>query len=399
MDLLLFGGLVLALGLIAGKIAHSLKLTSIVGYIAVGFLLGPIFGVVGKLGLSNGFSYLWTGWTQLTLALVAFVIGSQLTISLIKQLGRPVIGMLFAESICATFAVIIGVTLYSGDLTLGLIFGAMAAATDPVATVGVLHEYHSRGPVTNALLTLVGWDDAIASTIVAVISAIVIGMLGGATSLAGTTGIILFRIFGGLTIGALLGVLLIFIVKHVRERDLVFISTLAIILLGAGASEYLDISLILTCMAIGIVFINFMPRRGTSVRTLIEEIMPPIYVFFFVLVGMQLDFGMVSVGGTLALIYIICRMIGKYGGISLSARALNAPRVFRKYLGFGMFSQGALALGLVALLGIRISEAIPNSNIPILGITVITITTIAFEIIGPIGVRYAIFRAGEAKRE
>jgi len=307
--------------------------------------------------------------------------------------------MLFAESMCATLAVIIGVTLFSGDLTLGLIFGAMAAATDPVATVGVLHEYRSRGPLTNALLTLVGWDDAIASTTVAVISAIVIGILGGTTSIIGTVGIVFFRIFGGLAIGAALGVLLIFIVKHVRERDIIFISTLSIILLGAGVSELLDISLILTCMAIGIVFINFTPYRGGSVRSFIEEIMPPIYVFFFVLVGMQLDFGMVTAGWALALVYIISRMVGKYSGISMSARILRAPKIFRKYLGFGMFSQGALALGLMALLGIRIESISPGSGLPVLGITVITLTTIAFEIIGPIGVRYAIMKAGEAKRE
>ena len=398
-NILLFAGLVLALGAIGGRIAHSLKLTGIVGYIFIGFLVGPILGLVNRLGLSGSFSSLWTMWTHLTLALVAFVIGAQLTISLIKHLGKPVLGMLFAESLCATFAVIIGITLFTGDLTLGLIFGAMAAATDPVATVGVLHEYHSKGPVTNALLTLVGWDDAIASTVVAIVSAVVIGILGGTATIGGVVATVIFRIFGGLFIGVVLGLLLVLVVTKIRDRESIFIYTLAIVLLGAGIAEYFDISLILTCMAIGITFINFLPRKGHFVRNLIEEIMPPLYVVFFVLVGMQLNFEMIETAGGLAAIYIMSRMFGKYGGISASARLLRAPRVFQKYLGFGMFSQGALALGLMALLGTKISKFSPSSSIPTLGITVITITTIAFEIIGPIGVRLAIKKAGETKRE
>jgi Kef-type K+ transport system membrane component KefB len=169
--------------------------------------------------------------------------------------------------------------------------------------------------------------------------------------------------------------------------------------MGAGLAELLDLSLILTCMAIGIAMVNLSPATGGASRGLVEGIMPPIYIVFFILAGMQFEFGLLYLAGILAVIYIVCRVAGKVLGISLTAKFSGAPTTFRKYLGFGMISQAGVAIGLAALLTTELAGLPEGAILATLGITVILATTIVFEIIGPIGVRYAIFKAGEARRK
>lgn len=394
---LLLVGLILILGGIIGRLTHHLKITAVVGYIVVGILLGPVLGATSLLGMSeSAFSELWIVITNLTLALIAFVIGSQLTVSLIRGLGKPVIGMLFAESIGATVAVMIGTYLYTGNAATALILGSLAAATDPAAAVAVLHEYRARGPLSNALLMLVGWDDAVASTIVVISMTAVKSIMGVTVSAAHAILVPMFEILGALVLGSLIGIMLTLSMKRIVERESILVVSLAAILTAAGLSELFGFSLILTCMAVGIASINFSPQKGNTSRVLIEELMPPIYIVFFAMAGMHLRPDLLFGAGGMVLVYIICRMIGKWSGISLSARASGAPPVFQKYLGFGMFPQGGLAVGLMALFGTEIQTLPGGADLALLGLTVIMATTIVFEVIGPVGVRYAITKAGEA---
>ena len=399
LNLLLLTGIILAAGYLVGKATHGLRVTGVVGYILIGIILGPFLGVGEKLGISKAaFSEFWGLTTNFTLALIAFIIGSHFTARLLRGLGKSIVAMLLAESMGAFLVVALGVYLYTHDLVTTLLISSVAAATDPAASVAVLHEYRARGPLSTALLMLVGWDDAVASVIVVVALAAMKVLLGGEISISSAIAVPALEIVGGLALGAVIGGVLAFIVKRSRERETILVTTFASIFVGAGLAQLLDLSLILTCMATGIVFINACPAKGNASRGMVEGIMPMIYVLFFALAGMQLRFDLLRAAGVLVLIYIICRMVGKVSGISLSAKASKAPAVLQKYLGFGMFPQGGLAVGLMALLGAEIASFPGGAELAALGITTIMATTIIFEIIGPIGVRFAIFKAGEAKR-
>jgi len=400
LNILLLVGIILAIGYVVGRVTHALRLTGVVGYIIVGIILGPVIGIAGKLGISEGvFSTFWGIATDFTLALIAFIIGSQLTFRLLRKLGKPITMMLFGGCIGTFFIVTLGTYIYAHDLVKALILGSLAPATAPAATVAVLHEYRAKGPLSNSLLALVGWDDAITVIIFVIALAAVKIMLGGGTSISSTIATPVLEIFGGLALGAAIGGILAFVVKKVREREAILVMSLAAILIGAGFAEFLNLSLILTCMAIGIVFINLLPAMGSTPRGLIEGIMPPIYVIFFALAGMQFRFDLLRVAGLSTVIYIICRAGGKIGGTSLGATLSGAPTLFRKYLGFGMLPQAGVAMGLAALLTTELAAFSEGGELAALGITIALATTIVFEIIGPIGVRYAITRAGEARRK
>ena len=55
-----------------------------------------------------------------------------------------------------------GIYLITRSVPMALIFGALASATAPAATVDVLAEYRAKGPLTTTLLAVVGLDDALA---------------------------------------------------------------------------------------------------------------------------------------------------------------------------------------------------------------------------------------------
>ena len=67
-------GIIIVTGFFIGALTHHLRLTSIVGYIFAGILLGPVFHIVE---LSP---YATREITSFTLALVAFIIGGTFTL-------------------------------------------------------------------------------------------------------------------------------------------------------------------------------------------------------------------------------------------------------------------------------------------------------------------------------
>jgi len=51
------------------------------------------------------------------------------------------------------------------SIAAGVVFGAIASATDPASTIDVLWEYRSAGVLTTAIVAIVALDDALAMTL------------------------------------------------------------------------------------------------------------------------------------------------------------------------------------------------------------------------------------------
>jgi Kef-type K+ transport system membrane component KefB len=170
--------------------------------------------------------------------------------------------------------------------------------------------------------------------------------------------------------------------------------------------EIINASSILACMILGLVFINIKPRVGNTVHHTIETILPPIYVLFFAIAGLELymqsshlvQFVQFGIIGTFAaiIIYIIYRILGKLIGASFAGKIAKAPEKIRHYLGYALLSQAGVALGLAILVSSELRGLEGGEYLGALVITIITISTIFFEILGPISVKYALQRAGEA---
>lgn len=88
------------------------------------------------------------------------------------------------------------------------------------------------------------------------------------------------------------------------------------------------------------------------------------------------------------------------GGAFIGSKLVKAEPFVQKYLGLALLSQAGVAVGLaVTVTGELSSYGKVGADLGAMAITIIAATTVVFEIIGPLGVRYAVNRAGEAESE
>ncbi|OYV03035.1 potassium transporter [candidate division bacterium WOR-3 4484_18] len=371
MNELLAIGILIVIGVIGAKLINKLRLPSVVGWL----IIGAILGQSGLKLFTPDFLERVGFISDITLGLIGFIIGVEITVATLRRLGGGIISVILAQLFGAFILVFIGVWLLTHDIALALLFGALAPASAPAGTVAVLQEYKADGPLTKALLIVVGVDDALAIMIYVFAASYAKVLVGNIhLSVAGMIGKPLLEILLAVGIGGTLGWLLGFSTQKIGAPETLLPVSIGVILICVGLSKLLHFSL--------------------------QIFILPFYVCFFALAGAHLDFSLLLKIGLLGMIYIVCRSSGKIGGAWLSATIGKQPPTIRKYLGLGILSQAGVAVGLAYLVnrefvplgpsGVRISSII---------LTIIAATTIVFEIIGPICTKIAITKAGELHKK
>ena len=396
LNLVLLFGLVILGGTLGARLFQKLHIPQVVGCIVIGILLGgDVLNVITRETIET-----IKPFTMFALGVIGFMIGSELRADVLKKYGRQFFIILFSQGIGAFVLVAVGASmvawLVTGNLftsiALGLVLGAIASATAPAATVNVLWEYKTRGPLTAAVLAIVALDDALALLLYR-------GAATGAQALCGTghdsilaAVLVLFgEIVGAIVLGFLAGVLLYYLLKIVRADDKILEFSISCLLLVVGISMIPKIDPILPAMTLGITVANLMPRRSKGTFKLVEKFSPPIYTSFFVLAGAHIEFSRIAPWIVVMItVYILCRAVGKVLGSWFGARHSGAPAVVRKYLGICLLPQAGVAIGLAILAGQQF-----NAELGHIIIMVVMTATFVMEILGPMLVKVGVQRAGE----
>jgi len=411
-------GVVIILGFYLGNFIRRFRLPSLIGFMIIGVLFGESFlglfheEVLGKLSFI----------TEISLGLIAFIIGSELKLRSLKQLGMGIVLVILAESLGAFIAVFLSVWALTGNLPMALIFGAMAPASAPAGTVAVIQEYRARGSLTKALYAVVGFDDGLAILIFGFAASLAKLILVAAATGRNESILlamrapaleIVFSIVAGLVIGLILSLLIL----PLKNRSDFLIIVMGSVFLATGIAIKFNLSLILTNMAMGIVLTN--TRRESLVNQVTESlstIMPFIFLLFFALAGAHLNIIELPHLGILGVIYILARSAGLIGGARIGSVLGKMEDKIKKYIGFGILSQAGVAIGLALIVNhelrqivdlhpqafaalIKNNPAMDPINIGTQVITVITATCIVFEVIGPILCKMGLSRSGEIPDE
>lgn len=393
-NILIAIGILLSVTFLGSKFFQRFGIPQVVGYIVIGTLLGSSFLNVIPLELVNDLEFI----SLMALGLIGFDMGSHLRLNELRRLGKSLAFILLFEAI-GTFALVsLGVYLITQSLHTALIFGALASATAPAATVDVLAEYDAKGPLTTSLLAVVGLDDALALVLYSIAAVIAENVFIGSASPSFVEILILplIEIGGSLILGIVMGLILDRILCQMQKLHDSMAIAIGFVLLSVGLSEALGFSLILTTMVMGMVVINKSPSLGKDIRHTIEQAGPVIYVLFFALVGVRFQISLLPTMGLLGLAYIGLRSFGKFTGAWVGAWVGGAEPAVRNNLGFGLLSQAGVAIGLALASASRFSEfGDEGKAFGALIISIITATTFIVQIIGPIFVKVAISRAGE----
>lgn len=387
-------GIIIASAFMGSKLFQRIGIPQVVGFIVMGVLLGTSFLNIVPLELAQELAFI----SEIALGLIGFDMGSHLLWGELRKLGRSIVFILLFEAIGTFLLVSGGIVLITRSWHTAIIFGALASATAPAATVDVLAEYDAKGPLTTSLLAVVGLDDALALLLYSIAAALAESILAHSAtpSLADIASLPLFEIGGSVVLGIALGWLLDQIMCRMpRQHDIMAVS-ISFVFFGVGISEALGFSLILTTMIMGLVVVNRCPGNAKHIRFTIEQAGPVIYVLFFALVGARFQIRLLPTMGLLGIAYVLLRSLGKFTGAWLGGTIGRAEPAVRNNLGLGLLSQAGVAIGLALASARRFSaHGEEGQALGQMIINVITATTFVVQIIGPICVKQAIRRAGE----
>jgi Kef-type K+ transport system membrane component KefB len=398
---LLVVGMITLAGVYMGKTMKYLRLPSIIGFMLVGVLLGPSLAGLLAEEVQSRLSFI----TEMALGFVAVSIGLELIFAALKQQGPAIILIIFSESLLAFVLVTAGIFLLTRDLSLALLFGAIAPASAPAGTVAVIQEYRARGSLTKALYAVVGFDDGLGIIIFGFASAIARSLLAAETGAGGLSipaqlAAPLAEIGLSLLVGVLAALFFCLLARRQTHSRDVFILIFAVVLISTGISAQLRLSYILTNMVMGIVIVNTQRHALIQmIRDELTEFMPLLFILFFVLAGANLHVAALPALGLLGVVYVLCRSAGLMGGAWLGAVVGRAETKIRRYLGMGILSQAGVAIGLALI--VKQEYASLGAHGAWIGTTVITsitATCILFELIGPILTKIGLEKSGEIGR-
>ncbi len=384
-------GLLLVTGLLLSLVAARFNLPRIALYALAGLVWSQdLLGGVFDLQLGNWSVVL----TDTALALIAYLIGGSVTARQLKRLGNTIVFCTVGEVLGAATLVFLGVWLFlsgqAGALLVAAALAVLAASTAPAATVAVIHEYRSRGPLTTSLLGVVALDDAVGIILFSLLLAITTG-----TSITGAMSMAAVEIGGALMLGMVMGWALAFFGHRVRNPHFFLPMVLSAILLSQGLAEIWHCSALLTAMTLGFVARATFKSGGERLLAPVEYLEELVFLVFFTLAGAHFDLDVLLSGVELVIIYVVARVLGKMAGTNLAARFIAAPESVRKYIGLGVVPQAGIAIGLA--LSLVNHPVFADSGLLI--VNVILASTLIYELLGPFATRYALLKAGEISGE
>ena len=396
LNITLILGLAMAAGLLSTRLMKLLNLPNVTGYLIIGLLLGPFVGHLFSEQAISDFSIL----SDIALGFIAFSIGCEFKLSSLKKIGGKVVIITLFQALLTAVVVALAVFAFSRDVALSLTLGAIATATAPAATLMVVRQYKAKGPVVDTLLPVVAFDDAIGLIVFSVLLSIS-KVVATNSSLTAEAILLapLVEIFLSLAIGAALGTLLALVMRFFKSRANRLTLMITTVFLGVGLTklfafiDWYSLSSLLLCMMIGAVFANMRSDSNLVVEG-VDRWTPPLFMFFFILSGAELDVRVIVTVGLIGVVYIVARSVGKYFGAYLGALSTKSDKNIRHYLGFALLPQAGVAIGMAKV----VSEEMP-SDIGVKIVTVVLCSVLFFELVGPIITKLALMRAGEIIKE
>jgi Kef-type K+ transport system membrane component KefB len=380
-------GLILLLALAAGHVVKVLRVPEVTGYLLAGLVLGPsVFGLVTSDNLSA-----LEAFSEVALGLILFSLGTVFEIDHFRRAGRQLAILVLAEAALVALAVGGGTLIAGRPWPIALILGVIAIETAAASTLMVLRECNAEGELTELLTGIFALDNVLCLVAFNLAVAAIQYATGPAAALA-TFGPVVWQLAGSAALGYIVGFLLAAWSKRVVEHGEQLILVIGAVLLCVGASLALGVSPMVTNLAVGATVANLSGSSRAFLKSL-GQTDPPLYAIFFVLAGAKLHLSLLGSLGVTGLIYVAGRLAGKVAGAKLGARLSHSSAHIRTHLPTAMFAQAGLAVGLTLVIERRLPQFAPELN------TIVLSSVIVFELIGPLAVRWTIFRAGEAGPE
>ena len=401
----LFGGLspaaaiivsvavMLLAGYLMTRLTKKLKLPNVTGYILAGILIGPyVLNVVPEF-VVNGSEFL----PDIALAFIAFSAGQFFRVDTLKKNGAKVMIITLLESLAASLLVFVFTFwVLRLNLAFSVVLAALAAATAPASTLMTIRQTGAKGDFVDTLLQVVALDDVVGLVAYSVAISIALASTAGKGFSFSALILPIVQNLLVMALGGAFGLFMKWMNQHRHSSDNRLIIAVALLFSFCGICTAADISPLLGCMAMGMVYINL-----TDDDKLFKQLgyfSPPILLLFFVRSGLSFELGSLlspsgSIGSAPLLLvgvgYFAVRLIGKYIGAFVGCLAVKKPPKVRNFLGLALVPQAGVAIGLAALgartLGGEMGQALE---------TIILASSVLYELIGPACAKLSLYLSG-----
>jgi Kef-type K+ transport system membrane component KefB len=388
---IMYLSIMLIAGVLMAKAVSIIKMPKVTGYLLAGLFIGPSFLNLVPESIAVNMGII----TQMTLGFIAFTIGNEMNVTSLRKIGPKAFIISFFQAFSAGFVVVLSMFfLFRQSLPFSLVLGAIAMSTAPTATLLVIRQYKAKGPLVNMLLFVVAIDDVIGIVFFSIAVAVAGALMHQTANSSLWLSILnpLWEITGSVIVGFLLGIILTWVNQKIKNDTELLVLAIAFVFFGAGLAIVIHLSSLLLCMAMGASFASLAQQKDRMMFKL-ENFVPPIYIAFYTLAGINLHISTVKEVGLIGIGYIVIRIVGKVAGAWFGAWKTHSPDVIRRYLGFTLLTQAGVVIGLAMLASTAFPEFGPKIQTIILGATVI------YELIGPFLAKTCLFKAGEIDLE
>ncbi|QPJ62326.1 MAG: cation:proton antiporter [Candidatus Nitronauta litoralis] len=377
-------GAIFLLGLAVEYIGRKTRLPRVTLLLVLGILIGPsALDVLPRLIYEEWFTFI----TDIALGMVGFLLGEKLLFSILKENAKTVLAISIGEVLVTSVLVFTGLFLIGVSVEMSLILAGIATATAPAATMDVVQETGAQGPFTTILLEIVAIDDAwgliVFSFLLAMAHSLHTNAGGAAILLSGS-----WELGGALLLGIALGIPMAFLTGRLRFGEPMLIEALGFLFLCTGIALWMEVSFLLASIVMGAVVANMAQHHKYPFHA-IKEIESPFLILFFLLAGASLQLESLGQVGTIGLVYIIFRVLGRISGAWIGGTLCDSPTEIKNWMGLALMPQAGVALGMAL---------VANQEFPKYGVYIFPLiigTTVFFELTGPILTRVALTRSGE----
>jgi Kef-type K+ transport system membrane component KefB len=378
--------LLLAAALAGEAVQRWLRLPRLLGWGAMGALLGPhALGMLDQTSLDA-----MTPLLDIAAGVVLFELGQRVDPAWLRR-NPWLLGTSILESALAFGAMYLVLRAVDAPPLIAAVAAAIGISTAPAVTLTLARELRAQGQVAERALLLTALNSVYAFVAVGVL----LSWVAREHALDWQAAVLhpLYLVFGSLLAAAVLaGATLALLRLLGRRHDAQFLCVIALVAAAVWAADALKLSMALTLLAYG-VGIRILDRRRLFVALSFGRVGSILLIFLFALTAARLDWSLLPAGVVAGGVLIAARAAGKALGVFALAPASGLP--LRK--------ASLLTLALMPMSGIAVILVHDTARLyPQFGpaLSAVVVSAIAIlELLGPLLAHFALVRAGEAAED
>jgi Kef-type K+ transport system membrane component KefB len=188
--------------------------------------------------------------------------------------------------------------------------------------------------------------------------------------------------------GIAASVVIILYKKYIKSNQGAFILLFTLVLTWITKELYLNSLLVFIFAGIGV---NNFSKYGHSLVQVIEENSGILYIIFFFMAGTSVNIPALQIMWAAAVVIVLLRLAAIFAGCYAAGTLIGEVNSIRYYSFLGFIGQAGVSIGFAKIIGATFEGWGPQFQTLILAVVALNL------IIGPVGFRFALKKAGEVR--